>query len=62
MRQAIARLAQLVERRTLNLKGAGSIPDASTILPYFNFFLRRRATPRGPAAPWEVKVPSCPGE
>ena len=62
MRQAIARIAQLVVRRTLNPKGVGSIPDASTILPYFNFFLWRRAALRGPAAPWEVKVPSCSGE
>ena len=50
MRQAIARIAQLVVRRTLNPKGVGSIPDASTILPYFNFFLWRRATLRGPTA------------
>ena len=62
MRQATARIAQLVVRRTLNPKGVGSIPDASTILPYFNFCLWRRATLRGPAPPWEVKVPSCSGE
>ena len=50
MRQAIARIAQLVVRRTLNPKGVGSIPDASTILPYFNFFFmapRRAAWARG---------------
>ena len=41
MLQGIAHIAQSsVERRTINLKGVGSIRDTSIILPYYNLYAK----------------------
>jgi hypothetical protein len=59
MPHGISHVAQLVERRTFNLKVGGSIPDASTICHILIFFAapRRAAWARGAVGGKSTLVP-----